>query len=96
MVSDSGLQDLFEGIIDSPSHPAVDVNALDSKLDLLIGEVLVLQAKKGKHHTVKARARVHDVKIHFENICMFRNQFIDRGKIIITNVIDAAATQTSM
>lgn len=46
MVSDSGLHDLFEGIVDSPPHKAVDVNVLYSKPDLLHGEVLALQEKE--------------------------------------------------
>lgn len=43
MVSNSGLHDLFEGIVDSPPHPAVDVNTLHSKADGLLCEVLVLE-----------------------------------------------------
>lgn len=42
MVSNSRFHDLFEGIIDSSSHPAVDVNALHAKPDLLLCEVLIL------------------------------------------------------
>ena len=55
MVSDSGLQDLFESIIDSSPHPAVDINALHSKPDLLLCEVLVLQEKKRGHDKNKAK-----------------------------------------
>lgn len=54
MVSDSRLQDLFEGIVDSSPHPAVDVNALYSEPDPLVREVLILQeTKKRGHHKVK-------------------------------------------
>lgn len=42
MVSHSRLQHLFEGVVDPPAHPAVDVDALHTKADLLLGEVLVL------------------------------------------------------
>lgn len=48
MVSDSGLHDLFEGIVDSSPHPAVDVNALHSKPDPLLCEVVVLQKANKK------------------------------------------------
>lgn len=47
MVPHSGLHDLFEGIVDSSPHPAVDVNALHSKPDGLLCEVLILQGNKG-------------------------------------------------
>lgn len=47
MVSHSRLHDLFEGIVDSSPHPAVDINALHPKPDGLLCEVLVLQEEKG-------------------------------------------------
>ena len=59
MVSDTGLQDLFKGVVDSSPHPAVDVNALHSKPDLLHCKVLVLQQKKRERDKVSARADVH-------------------------------------
>lgn len=55
MMSDSRLEDLFEGIVDSSPCPAVDVNALHSKPDLLLCEVVVLQEKKG--HITKSKTK---------------------------------------
>lgn len=46
MVPDTRLEDLFESIIDSSPHPAVDVHALHTKTDLLFREVLVLKETK--------------------------------------------------
>lgn len=48
MVSDSGLHDLFEGVVDSSPHPAVDVNALHPEPDPLLCEVLALQKAQKK------------------------------------------------
>lgn len=67
MVSDSGLQDLFEGIVDSSPHPAVDVDALHSKPDLLLGEVLVLHEKKKANNKVKAKADMQNSKMQETN-----------------------------
>lgn len=43
MVSDSRLEDLFEGVVDPSPHPAVNVNVLHSKPDFLFCEVLILE-----------------------------------------------------
>lgn len=53
-MSHSRLHDLFEGVVDPPPHPAVDVDALHSKLDRLLCEVLVLQGSKREREEVRA------------------------------------------
>lgn len=47
VMSHSRLHDLFEGVVDSSPHPAVDIDALHSKLDRLLRKVLVLQENRG-------------------------------------------------
>lgn len=47
------LHDLFEGVIDPPPHPAVDVDALHSKLDRLLCEVLALQGSEREGEAVQ-------------------------------------------
>lgn len=47
VMSHSRLHDLFEGVVDSSPNPAVDIDALHSKLDRLLRKVLVLQENRG-------------------------------------------------
>lgn len=53
VMSHSRLHDLFEGVIDSSPRPAVDIDALHSKLDRLLRKVLVLQENRGNEFTFR-------------------------------------------
>lgn len=53
VMSHSRLHDLLEGVVDPPPHPAVDVDALHSKLDRLLCEVLVLQRSEKEREEVQ-------------------------------------------
>lgn len=63
MVPDSGLQDLFKGVVDPSPHPAVNVDALQSKPDLLLCEVLVLEDQRSYRSQQCKSSRKSRVKV---------------------------------
>lgn len=53
VMSHSRLHDLLEGVVDPPPHPAVDVDALHSKLDRLLCEVFILPGSERAREEVQ-------------------------------------------